>query len=205
YNMSPFSETLIVKKPDVIPPASPVFTKYEIKDGAVFLEWANSQSEDVKSHQLYRKENDQEKWELIWNDIDKSENYQDKKAKEGSTYRYAIYAKDESGLVSKPSPEIALFVPNYTVKPAVKGFFAQANVTTKSIDLSWSYDEAGVESFEIYKATNTESLQLIQMVKPETRKLSDPTLTINTTYKYGIRALFKDGRMSKMDFYTVKF
>jgi len=205
YNMSPFSETLIVKKPDIIPPASPVFTKYEIKDGAVFLEWANSQSEDVKSHQLYRKENDQEKWELIWSGIDKSQSYQDKKTIEGATYRYAIFAKDESGLVSIPSPEVAFFVPKYTVKPAVKGFYAQANTTTKSIDLSWSYDETGIESFEIYKATNAEPMQLIQMVKPETRKLSDPTLTINTTYKYGIRALFKDGRISKMDFYTVKF
>lgn len=205
YNMSVFSETLIVKKPDIIPPASPVFTKYEIKDGAVFLEWANSQSEDVKSHQLYRKENEQEKWDLIWNGVDKSESYQDKKAKEGATYRYAIFAKDESGLISKPSPEVALFVPNYTVKPAVKGFYGQANVNTKSIDLSWNYDETGIESFEIYKATNEEPIQLIQILKPETRKLSDPTLTINTTYKYGIRALFKDGRISKMDFYTVKF
>ncbi len=205
YNMSPFSETLIVKKPDVIPPTSPIFTKYEIVDGVVNLEWINSQSQDAKSHQLYRKENDQAQWELIWNGTDKIETYQDKKTKEGNTYRYAIFAKDESGLVSNASPEVALFVPNYTVKQAVKGFFAQANVNTKSIDLSWNYDESNVESFEIYKATNAEPLQLIQVVKSETRKLSDPTLTINTTYKYGIRALFKDGRTSKMDFYTVKF
>ncbi|WP_052259512.1 hypothetical protein [Flavobacterium sp. KMS] len=205
YNMSPFSETLIIKKPDVIPPTSPVFTKYEIKDGAVFLEWVNSQSEDVASHQLYRKENEQEKWELILNDVTKLESFQDKKTNEGSTYRYAIFAKDESGLVSNPTPEIALFIPKYTVKPAVKGFYAQANTATKSIDLSWDYKESDVDSFEIYKATNQEPLQLIQILKGESRKLSDPTLTINTTYKYGIRAQFKDGRMSKMVFYTVKF
>lgn len=205
YNMSPFSETLIIKKPDVIPPTSPVFTKYEIKEGSVFLEWVNSQSEDVVSHQLYRKENDQENWELILNDVTKLESYQDKKTTEGTNYRYAIYAKDESGLVSNPTPEIAFFIPKYTVKSAVKGFYAHANLTTKSIDLSWNYKESDVDSFEIYKATNQEPLQLIQVLNPESRKLSDPTLTINTTYKYGIRAQFKDGRMSKMDFYTVKF
>lgn len=205
YNMSPFSEVLIVKKPDVVPPTSPIFTKYEIKDGIIFLEWINSQSEDIASHQLYRKENDQEKWELILNDVKKLETYQDKKTTEGSTYRYAIFAKDESGLTSNPSPEVALFVPKYTVKPAVKGFYAQTNPTTNTIDLSWDYKENDVDNFEIYKAVNQESLQLIQVVKAELRKLSDPTLTINTTYKYGIRAVFKDGRMSKMDFYTVKF
>ena len=205
YNMSPFSETLIIKKPDVIPPTSPVFTKYEIKDNAVFLEWVNSQSDDVASHQLYRKENDQEKWELILNDVTKPESFQDKKTNEGSTYRYAIFATDQSGLISNPTPEIALFIPKYTVKPAVKGFYAQTNAATKSIDLSWDYKESDVDSFEIYKATNQEPLQLIQILKGKVRKLSDPTLTINTIYKYGIRAQFKDGTMSKMDFYTVKF
>jgi hypothetical protein len=205
YNMSPFSEVLIVKKPDVVPPTSPIFTKYEIKDGAIFLEWINSQSEDVASHQLYRKENDQEKWELILNDVTKLEAYQDKKTTEGSTYRYSIFAKDQSGLTSNPSPEVALFVPKYSVKPAVKGFYAQANTKTNTIELSWDYKESDVDNFEIYKAINQESLQLIQTVKGVSRKLSDPTLTINTVYKYGIRAVFKDGRMSKMDFFTVKF
>ncbi len=205
YNMSPFSETLIIKKPDIIPPTSPVFTKYEIKDGTIFLEWVNSQSEDVASHQLYRKENEQENWELILNDVTKLESFQDKKTNEGSTYRYAIYATDQSGLISNPTPQIALFIPKYTVKSAVKGFYAQTNTATKSIDLSWDYKESDVDSFEIYKATNQEPLQLIQVLNSESRKLSDPTLTINTTYKYGIRAQFKDGRMSKMNFYTVKF
>ncbi|OMQ13412.1 fibronectin type III domain-containing protein [[Flexibacter] sp. ATCC 35103] len=205
YNMSPSSDILIVKKPDVVPPTSPVFTKYEIKDGIIFLEWINSQSEDLASHQLYRKENDQEKWQLIFNDATKLETYQDKKTIEGSTYRYAIFAKDESGLTSNASPELAIFIPKYTVKPAVKGFYAQANIAKNAIELSWDYKESDVDNFEIYKATNQESLQLIQVVKAESRKLSDPTLTINTTYKYGIRAVFKDGRISKMDFYTVKF
>jgi uncharacterized protein len=35
--------------------------------------------------------------------------------------------------------------------------------------------------------------------------LADPTITINTSYKYGIRALFTDGRMSPMEFFTIKF
>ena len=205
YNMSEFSETLILKKPDVIPPASPVFTKYEIKEGSVFLEWANSQSEDVSVHQLYRKENDKNDWVLILETKNKEEKFQDKTAIEGNTYRYAIFAKDESNLISNPSPEVGLFVPKYSVMPSVKGFFAQANKTTNTIDLSWEYSNNEVDSFEIYKASDTDPLQLIQVVTGKTRRLSDPTITINTNYKYGIRAVFKDGRTSKMDFFTVKF
>lgn len=205
YNMSAFSEVLILKKPDVIPPTSPVFTNFEIKEGAVFLEWVNSQSEDVAKHQLYRKENDQKDWTLILETKNKEEKYQDKTAIEGNTYRYAIFAKDSSNLTSNPSPEIALFVPKYTVMPAIKGFFAQANKTTNTIDLSWEYSTTDVDSFEIYKASDTDPLQLIQVLTGKTKRLSDPTITINTTYKYGIRALFKDGRASKMDFFSLKF
>ena len=89
--------------------------------------------------------------------------------------------------------------------PAVKGFFAQLNKTTNTIDLSWDYANNEVDGFEIYKASDKDTLQLIQIVTGKTRFLPDPTITINTTYKYGIRATFKDGRTSKMDFFTVKF
>jgi hypothetical protein len=205
YNMSPFSEVLIVKKPDVIPPTSPIFTNYEIKDGMVSLEWINSQSEDAVSHQLYRKENEQKDWQLILDTKDKPESYQDKSITEGGTYRYAIYAKDESNLISNPSPEIAVLVPASSVMPAIKSFYAQANTTTNSIDLSWEYKATGVESFEIYKATADEPMQLMQMVTAQTKKLSDSSITINTTYKYAIRALFADGRVSKMVFFSLKY
>lgn len=205
YNMSAFSDPLILKKPDVIPPASPAFTKYDIKDGLIFLEWANSSSEDVAVHQLYRKENGQQDWSLIFETKNKEEKFQDKNVKDGTAYKYAIFAKDESSLISNPSPELNLFVPKYSVMPAIKGFFAQANKTTNTIDLSWEYSNAEVESFEIYKASDKDALQLIQIVTGKTKRLSDPTVTINTNYKYGIRAVFKDGRASKMDFYTLKF
>ncbi|WP_300976944.1 hypothetical protein [Flavobacterium sp.] len=205
YNMSEFSEPLILKKPDIIPPASPVFSKYDIKEGGVFLEWFGSQSEDVATHQLYRQQNDQKDWVLVFEAKNKEEQFQDKTVEEGNTYTYAIFAKDESGLQSLPSPTLSTFVPLYGVMEGVKGFFAQANTKDNTIDLSWSYNNPSVDSFEIYKASEKDPLQLIQIVSGTTKQLSDPTITINTNYKYGIRAIFKDGRMSKMEFYTVKF
>jgi len=205
YNMSEFSEPLVLKKPDIIPPASPVFSKYEIKEGAVFLEWFSSQSEDVALHQLYRQQNDQKDWKLVFETKNKEEQFQDKSVEEGYTYAYAIFAKDESGLQSNPSPNLSTFVPFYGVMEGIKGFFAQPNKTSNTIDLSWNYSNPLVDSFEIYKASEKDPLQLIQIVGGKTRQLADPTITINTNYKYGIRAVFKDGRMSKMDFYTVKF
>jgi uncharacterized protein len=205
YNMSPYSEMLTVKKPDVIAPTSPVFTHFEAKDGTVFLEWINSQSEDVASQLLYRKENDQKDWTLILEDKNKLEKYQDKNLKADTTYRYALFAKDDSKLVSNPGPEVAIFVPKSSNVPSIKGFFAQVNPATNTIDLSWNYTVKDLESFELYKAIGDQPLQLMQVVAPQTLRLADPTITINTNYKYGIRALFTDGRMSPMAFFTLKY
>jgi uncharacterized protein len=205
YNMSPFSEVLIIKKPDVIPPTAPVFTSYEVKENSVFLEWVNSQSDDVQSQLLYRKMNEETKWTLLLEDKNKLVKYQDKSVQEGNTYRYAIFAKDESKLTSKPSPEVAVFVPKASLIAGVKGFFAQFNSNKNTIDLSWNYKEKEVESFEIYKGTDKESLQLMQVVTAATKFFSDPSITINTAYKYGIRVVFKDGRASKMEFFNLKY
>jgi uncharacterized protein len=205
YNNSEFSEALMVKKPDVVPPSAPVFTNYEVKDSTVLLEWANSASDDVQAQLLYRKENDQKDWQLILEDKNKLEKHQDKTVVAGNTYHYALFAKDDSKLVSAPSPNVAVTIPKSNFMPAIKGFYAQVNAATQTIDLSWSYKEPDVAFFEIYKAIGDQPLQLMQQLLPTTKQLADPTIIINTNYKYGIRALFADGRMSPMEFFTVKF
>ncbi|MDV7398148.1 hypothetical protein RZS08_42490, partial [Arthrospira platensis SPKY1] len=44
----------MVVRPDTIPPGPAVFTRYELRDNGVYLEWAPSGSRDVVSHQLFR-------------------------------------------------------------------------------------------------------------------------------------------------------
>ena len=77
YNMSVFSDVLVVEKPDVVPPTSPVFQRYEVNDGKVYLQWANSSSEDAQKLLLYRKESNETQWVLILDDEKKTENYTD--------------------------------------------------------------------------------------------------------------------------------
>lgn len=65
FNMSEPSKILELKKPDIIKPNSPVFKSYKIKDGKVHLVWANSSSEDVVRHEVYRKARSSEEWVLV--------------------------------------------------------------------------------------------------------------------------------------------
>lgn len=66
FNMSEPSEILELKKPDFIKPSQPVFKSYKIKEGKVHLTWANSSSEDVVRHELYRKAGDSLDWKLVY-------------------------------------------------------------------------------------------------------------------------------------------
>jgi len=205
YNMSVFSDVLIIEKPDVIPPTSPVFKNYEVNDGKVYLEWANSSSTDAEKLLLYRKENNETDWMLILEDIKKTENHTDSKVVEGNQYSYKMVAKDRHALQSAPSPILNVIVPKASVLPAVKGLYAQVNLSEKNIKLTWSYEQKEADSFEIYRAEENQPLQLKKTQSVSIKFFVDENCTINTTYKYAVRPLFKDGRMGKMSFYTAKF
>jgi hypothetical protein len=205
YNMSVFSDVLVLEKPDVIPPTSPVFKNYEVNEGKVYLEWANSSSADAEKLLLYRKESNETDWVLILEDMKKTENYTDSKVVEGNQYSYKMVAKDKHELQSVPSPILNVIVPKASVMPAVKGLYAQVNLIDKNIKLTWSYEQKEADSFEIYRAEVDLPLQLKKTQMASVKFYTDDNCTINTTYKYAVRPLFKDGRMGKMSFYTVKF
>jgi hypothetical protein len=205
YNMSDYSEVLMVKKPDVVPPTAPVFSKYDIQDDGVYLEWINSSSTDVATNLLYRQEVGQEDWQLLLEDKKLVTNYKDNTTIEGHAYRYAIFAKDESQLKSAPSPNLGIKIPRASVSEGVKGFYAMADPKQKTVQLSWNYKLIGVKHFELYKGTDKDPIQLMQEITADARQFTDPTVIINTEYQYGIRAIFTDGRASKMVFFKLKY
>ncbi|WP_051336255.1 hypothetical protein [Aquimarina latercula] len=206
YNMSEFSEVLELVKPDVIPPTSPVFTSYKIVNGKVNLEWANSSSEDVEAHYIYRKAKDESNWQFIHStNKNKTTTFADKQVEEGNYYSYTILARDISGLESQPSPPVSVLIPKTTLKPAVKGFYGNVNTYDKTILLSWRYKEEEVSSFELFRAVNEQPSSLYRVLPAGTKRFSDTGLTINSSYKYIIRAVFYDGTYSKYSTITVEY
>ncbi|WP_299432850.1 hypothetical protein [uncultured Aquimarina sp.] len=198
YNMSEPSETIELIKPDLIPPTSPVFTSYNIEDGKVKLEWANSSSQDVEAHYIYRKGKEDPNWTLLYQSPKfKNKSYQDKKVEEGNYYSYTIIARDISGLESNPAPPVSVVIPKTTLKPGVKGFYGSVNEYDKTILLSWRYKDSEVSSFELFRAIDDKPSSLYKVLPAGTKRFTDKGLTINTSYKYIIRAVFHDGTYSK--------
>ncbi|TVZ53368.1 fibronectin type III domain-containing protein [Dokdonia sp. Hel_I_53] len=205
YNQSDYSEPLVLKKPDIIPPTSPVFKTFKVDEQKINLSWAKSSSRDAVTTQLYRKENDSKDWLLVYEGENDIEQYVDNDGTEGTLYSYTLIAIDESKLESLPSPSVSIKIPKNNKDNQVRNFYGAVNKQDKSIQLSWSYRSDDIVEFELYKSITGEKMRLLRIVPADIRRLIDPTLKINTSYTYGIRAVFKDGRISKLKKMTIKY
>jgi len=194
YNMSNYSESLIVKKPDVVPPSAPVFKSYTVEDGKVNLTWINSSSEDVAFHKLYRKELGKENldWQLLFS-TQKETEYIDANVEGQKRYRYAIFAEDESGLVSEPASPITITAKSSSTTPKlIKRANGIADRTNNKIDLSWSLNDQ-VSELVIYKAKNEEKPVLFKQYSIAIKNIEDKKINPGNSYKYTLRATDNTG------------
>ncbi|TPN89255.1 fibronectin type III domain-containing protein [Aquimarina algicola] len=201
YNESIPSDTLVLVKPDRVPPTSPVFKTYEIKDGKVALSWINSSVDDWNSTVVYRAEaNDTliNPWKKVFETkIDSVTNFIDDKTNSGKKYNYTLITVDQSGLESPPSPMITLDLPGKLVKPGVKGLYATVDRENKFIQLTWRLNPEKVVELQIYRKTAEVPFTLYKRIAPSERGWIDQNLVPNTTYTYAFKVIFDDGSISE--------
>lgn len=208
FNMSEYSTVLELKKPDIVPPSSPIFTSYKVKDGMVLLEWVNSTSDDVASHRLLRKNmTDDGEWEQIIENKDTTSFFNDEKILLNKTYRYSIEAVDSSGLKSVPTTPITVTVTSFKLKEVIKSFNSFVDRENQFIEIFWKADNKSNAIYEymVYKAKDEEQPVLWKTISVNTLKLLDTNITPNSTYKYHIRAVFKNGKYSAIKSLNVKY
>ncbi|PKV50780.1 hypothetical protein ATE84_2847 [Aquimarina sp. MAR_2010_214] len=206
FNMSEYSEKLALKKPDVIPPSSPIFSEYKVADRGVFLKWINSSSEDVIQHQLYRqntKEADKG-WQLLF-ETDTIHSYIDKDLESNQKYRYAIFAKDDSGLLSEPSVPVTVSVQNVNLDKVIKGFSGTVDRVSKKINLSWRVTAKEVQEVLIYKSKENETPVLWKQIPSSKTSLVDTKVSPNNIYVYHIKPYLKIGGYANMETIKIKY
>ncbi len=218
FNMSEPSDILELKKPDFIKPTQPVFKSYNIKEGKVYLTWANSSSDDVVKHEVYRKEKNSTNWQLIHtvnNDLllSKSENkehliskWEDENVTEAKQYYYTVIAIDASKLESDPAPPLTLTIPKTTLAPAIKRLGSYVDKPNKYIELFWKrYEKKDAMKIAVYKGLKDKPISLLKNVLPNTKRIIDANIKPNNEYVYMLRVFFKDGSVSEIARLNVKF
>lgn len=229
YHESPM-DSVIYQKPDTHPPISPVITKYNVRGTGVDLFWDKSPSNDVQRTEIWRKLNEVSgTWSILktLSATDTTKMMTDTSLIVGKTYVYTIAAFDSAG--NKSCYDVPKFQTSQNAadcyqlvlveivtesKPAFTNFTATIDSvsTIPAITLHWNYAAPDIEHFELYRSetpqvnngtnttTNFTLWRTLNAVENSTQE-DDPKYAYS--YKYGIRAVFKDGTISNLKQITV--
>ncbi len=196
-NNSKMSETLELKKPDMVVPVPPVIKKYNVSDTSVYISWATSSSKDLAKQILYKKTSEKD-WQA-YKEFDKNiSEFTDTDVAEGKTYQYCLASVDDDGLQSKKSKPLAVKVYKTGLKSEITGFNVQLAADKKSVDLSWKYSKKDKCNFLIYRSYNGGGLQMYASSNGNSNTYIDKNLREKGTYSYAIKAVFGDGSKSLM-------
>lgn len=203
FNTSDFSDEVKVLRPDRTPPAAPVIEALRVDGTSVHVCWKNSSSNDVVAHSVFRQVAGRP-WELVRRvPVADSSCVKDASIISGS-YRYKIEAKDTTGLTSESSigQLTVKLAGNAKTKPLLRGLVDRE---VKQVKLSWVLKSTDVTKYLIYRASNDSPLSLYSSTNG-VAEFVDNKVVINTTYKYVVKAIFRDGHESLFsDLVAVKF
>jgi len=191
YNHSKYSQILTLQKPDLVPPSAPVITKYNQEQLSVTFSWVNSVSEDVVSHRLERKKDD-EGWKEIKKFTAKEKQWLDKDLTAGKAYSYRIVAIDDANNMSY-SKSLEITAIDRGLRDDVK----QLKIVTRDGKsyLEWTYPTVKDAVFVVYKQNITKT-NFEPIARLSNNEFSYPIQDVAASY--GVRVMFSDGGESKL-------
>ena len=196
-NHSEFSETVQLKKPDIVPPTPPVAEKVFVDTAGVQIDFINSSSEDAVSYIVYRRDANTD-WQMM--EKRKHEagqrgfHFTDNKVKPLVKYEYAAEAIDEDSLHSAKSFSVNAIIRTSPQQPAITTFKAEYDAKAKSVKLNWQYTQQGEYFFVIYRSVNGEPISRYRSVNKEELSYIDAAYSKGGTVQYAIQCVFKDER-----------
>ncbi|MDR2125344.1 MAG: hypothetical protein LBP63_00765 [Prevotellaceae bacterium] len=182
YNQSAPGKTVEILKPLLIKPSPPFITKFEATDEGINLEWATGRDNTLISYIIYRGacKADSVITEIL--DID-NKKYTDKTAVGGTTYYYAVRAKNRGNIESDMSPQVAVkakFIKEKGEK--IKKFTAKRS--DNSIILQWQHSIANVKTINIYRKVNDNPLTKWKETDINASQTTDTDVNISSAYEY---------------------
>jgi len=193
-NASEYSEILVIKRPDIIPPSAPVITGYKVKDANVNITWANSTSTDVIKHAVYRMEEGQAE-KLLKEFRDTTSFLNDETVTAGKNYTYLVKAFDDAGLVSASEP-LAITTAEESEMPGVETLKAEYDRKDKNVKLQWKYNQKGEYEFVLFRAKDSQPLQPYKKLGGDKNAFEEASVA--GTYNYAIKVIYATGAESAL-------
>ncbi len=112
-------------------------------------------------------------------------------------YQYTLVATDSNRLESIPSTPVTA-TKTYWESAKFERFSYLIDKEEKQILLSWEISfETPTVAIMVYRAKGEEQLSMLTKIGGTISKYTDANISINTSYKYRIKAIFEDGRFSE--------
>ncbi|MDX1701972.1 MAG: hypothetical protein R3250_15200, partial [Melioribacteraceae bacterium] len=208
FNRSLFSNVLVIDKPDLTRPSSPILNNYEVTTDGIKLFWIPSSSDDVALHKLYRKKESVQ--ETLWEKLHESNStvdstFFDSTLKKPSVYHYTVVATDSVGLESLPAKPIKVIWKGKTIKEEDIRFSGTVNRELRFINLTWRVKDFDAVEFRLYKGTEGKGLKLYKTMGGSAKGYNDVDLKINSDYLYGLQVIQNGGGTSKLKKINVKY
>lgn len=192
YNQSDYSIDLVLKKPDIIPPVSPVLTKVEGITGGVFISWQPMRGGDLSYLELHRKPTGGNTWRVFRISMD-STIYKDQVPGTATGYTYRLIAIDDDGLKSAPV--------EFTARP-LTGKIApltevdyQADREKKQISWRWQYT-SGYREIIVYRSARGSALRRYAVVESGIDRFTDRDVMAGGQYTYRFKVVKASGAES---------
>jgi fibronectin type 3 domain-containing protein len=207
YNRSEFSEVLVVKRPDYVPPVTPVMEQPDVSSQRILLKWRPSSSKDVEKQILYRRLYEEgDDWEVLQEFDDASLNsYADTSAQIEQIYEYSMRALDDAALFSGYA---------FPVKgrrwfggkiPTVDDLQLTYNSSTQELQLRWTFERPKYDLLEgvnylfyIYRSIGDNPLLRYRIIDGQNTSFSDLKVKEGEQYNYAIKVVFQNGKGSAL-------
>mgnify|MGYP001627283939 CR=1 FL=1 len=200
YNGSDFAE-IMVKKPDILPPAAPGLVGVEVSERNVVVTYQPSPSADVVEHRLLRRKLGGDDWSETFRDTASGQQvrtWTDTVARAGEIMEYAAIAIDDAGLRSPMSDVYSgRRIPSTTVA-GVNGVRAVFDADSNVVRVTWTGSSSAADGYAIYRSIGAAPLTMVAMVEGNGAQYTDRDVAGVRTLRYGVRRMSPDGAESGM-------
>jgi hypothetical protein len=186
FNVSSQSDTILLLKPDTIPPMAAALKSAKMVDTSIVIVWANSDSQDLAQTILIRNHSD-----TIPLQVGQTK-YIDFDLIPAKHYSYQILTKDKSKNQSYSQEVGQYYETGY--RKALSGFMVTVDREQNHISVSWKVPPEDVFSYQLYRSRNDGKLGLIKTINdPKELQFTDKQLSIGTKYTYSINYVNQQG------------
>ncbi len=191
-NHSVMSDIVELRRPDVVPPESSVFSNVVATDSSVVLYWNPSTSSDLSGQILLRRGPGESAPREIARLGTAVATYEDREVAQKEVYEYTLVAEDLSGLRSEPSPAVQGRPYDDGVRPGVKDLRAVYDPDGRTITLTWDYTPGSTEGkywFLLYRGGIDGPIAQIRAIRSDERTFVDRDILRRPVYRYAVRVV----------------